>query len=177
MLGFKAFLSEGWFSTNDNTHLERRKSFDAQLGTPKHTSEIKKYMKNSKPVNSALLSGQDHPDVEHIDRFIESNRLPTKLHVYSALGRNTHKTLIDQESSPAYLSSSPLKDVAKDYAVKSDDGHHHIAHIELPANASAVHLGGHENEVLIGRNQKLQYQGTRTIEDGDKTFKIHKFGV
>jgi len=177
MLGFKAFLYENWFAADDNKHLERRKSLDVQLGAPKHTKEIKRYIKNSKPVNDALLSGKNHSDVEHIDRFIENNKIPKKLNVYSALGRNAHKSLIENGRTPTYISSSPHKDSAKGYSVKSEDGYHHIAHIELPENSLAVHLGGHENEVLIARNQNLKHLGAKTVEEGDKKFKIHKFGV
>ena len=123
------------------------------------------------------MAGQTHPDVSSIDDFIKSNKIPTKLHVYSALGKNSHINLLDKGSTPTFLSSSPHKDVAKGYTVKSDDGYHHIAHITLPENSTAVHLGGHENEVIIGRNQKMQYHGSTTVEEGDKKYKVHKFSV
>lgn len=175
MKSFKQFLYEGWFESDDNTHLKRRESIADQIGTPKLTKHIKKYMKDSKPVNSSLISGKEHPDTEHIDEFINSNRLLKKLHVYSALGNNAHEQMISNGFTPSYLSSTPHKTVAQDYASKSDDGHHHIAHIELPEGSAASHLGGHENEVLIGRGQKLNYQGTKTVEDGKNKYKIHKF--
>jgi hypothetical protein len=177
MITFKQFLYENWFDKNDNTHLSRRKSFDEQLGKTKSPVEIKRYIKDSKPVNNALLSGDNHPDVNAIDSFIEKNKIPTKLHVYSALGKNAHETLLDKKQTPTYLSSTPHKDVAKGYAVKSDDGYYHIAHIVLPEKASAVHVGGHENEVIIGRNQKFQYHDSTTVEEGDKKYKIHKLSL
>jgi len=177
MITFKQFLYENWFDINDNTHLSRRKSFDKQLGEPESNKEIKQYIKDSKPVNNALLAGKTHPDVSSIDAFIKSNKIPTKLHVYSALGKNSHIDLLGKGSTPTFISSSPHKDVAKGYTVISDDGYHHIAHIILRGNSTAVHLGGHENEVIIGRNQKFQYHGSTTVEEGNKNYMVHKFSV
>lgn len=177
MFTFKEYIRENWFEVNDNSHLKRRESLSKQLGAHNLTEPIKNYINNSKPVNKALLAGKSHHDVDSIDEFIENNKLPTKLHVYSALGKNAHQALIDQNQTPTYLSTTPHKDVAKGYAVKSDDGYHHIAHIVLSPNSSATHLGGHENEVLIDRGQKLQYHGTRIVKEGEKNYKVHKFSI
>jgi hypothetical protein len=182
MFSFKRFILENWFEKNDNTHLKRRVSFSQQLSTSKTPDEsgaIERFIKNSKPVNKSLLSGKDHPDVKIIDRVVDKNRLPVDLHAYSSLTFDP-KTKIDNKNEmrlPAYLSMTPHKDVAKDYATKDKNGVHHIAHIELKKGQPATYVGTHEDELILGRDQTMHYHGSVDVEDGDKKYRIHKMSV
>lgn len=183
MLSFKKFIAENWFDRNDNIHLKRRVPFRQQFVSsidPDETGAIKRYIKNSKPVNTELISGKtEHPDIKIIDRVVDKNRLPVDLHAYSALSFDP-KSKVDENSEirlPAYLSVTPHKDVAKSYATKDKKGIHHMAHIELKKGNPAATIGTHEDELILARDQTFKYHGHIDVEDGDMKYRIHKMSV
>jgi hypothetical protein len=183
MLSFKNFIQENWFEKNDNTHLPRRKSISDQFETKKpskdEASVLKRYIKDSKPVNQSLLAGNQHPDVEKLNSFINNNKMQSKLHTYSALGFDPEKKLDSQRKwkSEAYLSVTPHKDIAKDYATKDENGIQHIAHITLNTNDPAAHIGTHEDEFLIQQGVTYKHHGSIDVEEGNKKFRIHKMSI
>ena len=184
MLSFKSFILESWFEKNDNTHLRRRSTIQDQIGRPtpskEETGAIKRYVKNSKPVNKVLISGtSEHPDIKHLDSYLEKNKLPVDLHAYSAVDYNPKDKLNDEKelSLPAYMSVTPHKDVAKGYTSPDKNGIHHIIHVMLKKGDTAAPLGTHEDEVLIGRGQTMNYHGSVDFEDGDKKYRIHKMSI
>ena len=184
MLSFKSFILENWFEKNDNTHLRRRSTIQDQIGKPtpskEETGAVRRYEKDSKPVNTSLRAGSsEHPDIEHLDKFINKNKLPIDLHVYSAIKFNPEDRINDKKQMlhTEYLSTTPHKDVAKGYTSPDKNGIHHIIHVMLKKGDTAAPLGTHEDEVLIGRGQTMNYHGSVDFEDGDKKYRIHKMSI
>lgn len=160
-----------------------------------HEMHVQSYTNHSYDLNRHLITGGKHKvDDEvhelhaHLQKAIsEAKPLEREHHVYSHFGINpTSKKMTNAEGhmqTPAYTSTSINPEIAGMHA-NLGTSTRHMAHFHLPKGyKGGLYVGGysnhHEQEMLLGPNQRFQKTGEQTIHtdhDGYKTKTIvHSF--
>lgn len=195
-----------WMAARENNHLSNKvdtgeyyREVGAKLNTAKPDGSIRglsvnEFTQNSRPINKHLISTNNQPNekltlgqrekIPHLDSFIQDNKIPHDVTTYSAVGFDPRKKIVDGSmDSPAYISTTPDKLIAKDYVdrgSKSNQKTKHIIAFNLKKGQLAANITAHSstdrnrsnnprfrphNEVLIGRGARLHYSHTDSYQD------------
>lgn len=203
-----------WMAARDNSHLSNKvdtgeyyREVGAKLNTAKPDYSIRglsinEFTQNSRPINKHLIDTNNRPNekltlgqrekIPHLDSFIQDNKIPHDVTTYSAVGFDPRKKIVDNSmDSPAYISTTPDKLIAKDYidrGSKSKQKAKHIISFNLKKGQAAANITAHSstdknrsnnprfrphNEVLIGRGARLHYSHTDSYQDPKTGTKFH----
>lgn len=144
-----------WYGTDDG--------YD-HVQTYLATGDLKSYKFDKTELNGKITA---------MDSTFSKASLPENALVYRGMRENVAKNFLsatngDIIEAKTFLSTSTEKNVALDFAARSESGKRYVMELKVPKGAKAVSMKNHatfkeEKEILIGRGQKLKALGTREV--------------